>query len=235
MSYVLPAGKCNATGITASTIFFKQGWPVEGKVFEISTYLPPPCGPAVSGHMHTCGLDAAAKPVVCNLPNHTCGVNKTKPAAPTAAEITTAVQATITAAAAAGKVAVAYFPKGSYPLTATIKVTGKDFYISGCGYQTQMTGGGACTNSTDCISPLFDVAAGSQVAFNFMQIFPSNQTAELVRIQVNGGGHTNVTVNGVQMQGYNEGKRSWGSGIRVDGFVPGVSQVSLKFLRSSCN
>jgi hypothetical protein len=61
--------------------------------------------------------------VTCNLPNHTCGVNKTRPTKPTPAEITAAVQATISATAAAGNGAVAYFPKGSYPLTETIKVT----------------------------------------------------------------------------------------------------------------
>ena len=39
LSYTLPAGKCAATGIDASTIFFKKTWPTPGKVFEISQFL----------------------------------------------------------------------------------------------------------------------------------------------------------------------------------------------------
>jgi hypothetical protein len=148
-------------------------------------------------------------------------MNKTHPVGPTPDEITEAVQATIIAAAAAGNGAVAYFPQGSYPLTSTIKVSGQDFYVSGCGYQTHLGGGGTCTNSTDCVNPLIEVAAGSQVTFEFMQLFPANQTADLVRLLIHGNGRTNVTINGVQMQGYNENKRPWPSGIRVVGFVPG--------------
>jgi hypothetical protein len=155
------------------------------------------------------------------LPNNTCGVNKTHPRAPSAVEVTAAVQATINAAAAAGNGAEAYFPKGSYGLTSTVLIKGTNhFYITGSGYQTQITGGGSCANASSFCGPLFSVAAGSHVTLGWMQIFPSNQTADMERIEIHGGGHTNVTINGVQMQGYNEGKREWASGIHVDGFVP---------------
>eukprot|EP01052_Picozoa_sp_SAG31_P058259 SAG31_NODE_17703_length_660_cov_2.449198_1_plen_193_part_10 len=143
-SYTLPPGKCNATGIDASTIFFKSEWPTSGQIFEVGKFLPPACGSGSTNgqypsHILTCGAG-----VTCNPPNasdpklagNTCGINKTHPKAPTPDEITSAVQATINAAAAAGHDAVAYFPKGSYPLTSTIKVSGKNFYISGSGYQT---------------------------------------------------------------------------------------------------
>jgi hypothetical protein len=218
LSYSLPRGTCNATGITAATIFFKEGWPTPNKVFEVSSYLPPHCGAKanVHGHAPTCGVG-----ITCNLPNNTCGVNKTHPRAPSAVEVTAAVQATINAAAAAGNGAEAYFPKGSYGLTSTVLIKGTNhFYITGSGYQTQITGGGSCANASSFCGPLFSVAAGSHVTLGWMQIFPSNQTADMERIEIHGGGHTNVTINGVQMQGYNEGKREWASGIHVDGFVP---------------
>lgn len=229
-SYSLPRGQCNATGIDASTIFFKQGvWPTPGKLFEVVQYLPPVCGSVPTAGQFPASHLTCGKGVTCNPPNEsdphwkgsTCGMNKTHPVGPTPDEITEAVQATIIAAAAAGNGAVAYFPQGSYPLTSTIKVSGQDFYVSGCGYQTHLGGGGTCTNSTDCVNPLIEVAAGSQVTFEFMQLFPANQTADLVRLLIHGNGRTNVTINGVQMQGYNENKRPWPSGIRVVGFVPG--------------
>ena len=60
-------------------------------------------------------------------------VNKSHPVAPSPDEVTAAVQACIDAASAAGNGAQAYFPFGNYALNKTIKVTGKNFYISGCG------------------------------------------------------------------------------------------------------
>ena len=59
--------------------------------------------------------------------------------------------------------------------------------------------------------------------FEFLQILPSNSTADLVRIHVSGGGTTNISMNGVQLQGYREqgDKRKWMSGITVEHFVPG--------------
>lgn len=227
LSYALPRGKCNATGITASTIFFKEHWPTPGTVFDVGTFLPPACGVAQRPwHLPlTCGAGVTCNPPNRSLPiakqQYTCGPDFTAPFKPTPTQITAAVQASISAAAAAGKGAVAYFPKGSYALASTIKVSGRDFYIAGCGYQTRMSGGGSCDNSTAFCGPLFEVAAGSHVTFNFMQLFPSNATADLRRLLIHGGGETNVTVNGVQMQGYNENKRAWASGIYVSGFVAG--------------
>lgn len=60
----------------------------------------------------------------------TCGVNKTHPVAPTAVEITEAVQATINAAAAAGQGAQAYFPQGSYPLTSSNSFNQSPFCVT---------------------------------------------------------------------------------------------------------
>ena len=64
-------------------------------------------------------------------------VNKTKPAAPTAEQETVAVQACIDAAATAGNGAMCNFPKGTYRLASTIEISGKDFYIGGCGCEHQ--------------------------------------------------------------------------------------------------
>ena len=80
-------------------------------------------------------------------------------------------------------------------------------------------GGGGC-GATACF-PIFDVAAGSQVAFQFMQIQPANATAGVDCVVVHGNGHTNVSINGIFMNGYNEGTREVAAGIHADGFMEG--------------
>ena len=67
------------------------------------------------------------------------------------------------AAAAAGNGAQAYFPSGSYALNKTIKVSGKDFYVSGSGYQTHFSWVQSC-ETAGCGGPMFDVAPGTQVS-----------------------------------------------------------------------
>jgi hypothetical protein len=131
LTYTLPRGDCASTGITSATTFLKQAWPTPGKVFDVSSYLPP--------------------------------VNKTHPVAPSPDEVTTAVQACINAAAAAGNGAQAYFPSGSYALNETIIVSGKDFYVSGSGYQTHFSWVQSC-ETAGCGGPMFDVAPGTQVS-----------------------------------------------------------------------
>ena len=87
-------------GIDASTVLFKESWPTPGKVFEVTAFMPPACADTSSVPWKarvmppTCGVGG-----VCNKPNYTCGVNKTRPVHPTAAQITAAVQATVDAAA----------------------------------------------------------------------------------------------------------------------------------------
>ena len=80
-------------------------------------------------------------------------------------------------------------------------------------------GGGGC-GATACF-PIFDVAAGSQVAFQFMQIQPANATAGVDCVVVHGNGHTNVSINGIFMNGYNEGTREVAAGIHANGFMEG--------------
>ncbi len=51
-----------------------------------------------------------------------------------------AAQATINAARAHGKGAIAYFPSGTYPVSSPITMTGGDYYLGGCGVHTQLRG-----------------------------------------------------------------------------------------------
>lgn len=59
------------------------------------------------------------------------------------ADDTAAVQRTIDAARAHGRGAIAYLPAGSYKITKTLNVTGKDYYVGGSGFRTQMVWRGA--------------------------------------------------------------------------------------------
>ena len=51
-----------------------------------------------------------------------------------------AAQATIEAARACGQRAIAYFPSGTYQISSTLKLTGRDYYLGGCGVHTQLRG-----------------------------------------------------------------------------------------------
>lgn len=51
---------------------------------------------------------------------------------------TRAIQKTIDSARKWGRGAIAYLPKGDYVITKTIKITGSDYYIGGCGSQTNI-------------------------------------------------------------------------------------------------
>ncbi len=53
---------------------------------------------------------------------------------------TAAAQATIDAARACGKGAMAYFPSGTYPISSTLMVSGRDYFLGGCGVHTQLRG-----------------------------------------------------------------------------------------------
>lgn len=55
-----------------------------------------------------------------------------------ATDDTLAVQKTIDAAAAAQDNAIAYLPAGSYNITATLHITGRDFFVGGSGWATRL-------------------------------------------------------------------------------------------------
>jgi hypothetical protein len=191
LNYSMPAGACPATGITAATCFLKNVWPVPTKVFEFATFLPKP-----------------SKPGQAATPEQT----------------TAAVQACINAAAAAGGGATAYFPKGQYGMTKPIIVKGSDYTIGGSGFQTIFSATGAPTNLS-LTGPIFAVQPGSKITIEFLQMIgPSGgmMGPGAIRLLVLGGlGTTDVKINGLQMQGYNEPKMFQTSGIRVEKFVPG--------------
>lgn len=51
---------------------------------------------------------------------------------------TAAIQATIDAARAAGKGAIAYLPTGFYVITDTLRITGSDYYVGGSGFRSSL-------------------------------------------------------------------------------------------------
>ena len=59
------------------------------------------------------------------------------------ADDTTAIQRTIDAAAAVSVDAIAYLPTGRYVITSTLRITGKDFFVGGSGWCTQLIWKGA--------------------------------------------------------------------------------------------
>ena len=54
------------------------------------------------------------------------------------ADDTTAIQRTIDAAAAASGAAIAYLPTGRYVITSTLRITGKNFFVGGSGWCTEL-------------------------------------------------------------------------------------------------
>jgi hypothetical protein len=58
------------------------------------------------------------------------------------ADDTAAIQKAIEAAAAASGDAIAYLPSGSYVLTSTLRITGKNFFVGGSGWSTKLIGKG---------------------------------------------------------------------------------------------
>lgn len=206
-------GKCPATGITSDTNFYKSQWPIPGKIFEVGSYLPP--------------------------------VNKTDPQPPTTEQMTAAVQACINAAGKSGKSAMAYFPKGTYELSSTIEITGHDFYIGGCGYQTIFSWRGPVVNTTagaprnvtaEQLAVMMKVTGGTQVTIETLQLFPAAAGDDVVRLLIEGSSGTehigsaledvsyasaaaaactDVTINGLELDAYNEAMRSFTSGVRA--------------------
>jgi hypothetical protein len=206
-------GRCPATGITSDTNFYKSQWPVPTKIFEIASFLPP--------------------------------ANETHPQPPTAEQMTQAVQACINAAGKYGKGAMAYFPKGRYELSSTIEITGRDFYIGGCGYQTIFSWSGPVVNSTagaprnataEQLAVMMKVTGGTQVIIETLQLFPAAAGDDVVRLLVQGStgtehigsaledasyksaaaaACTDVTINGLELDAYNEAMRSFTSGVRA--------------------
>ena len=109
--------------------------------------------------------------------------------------MTQAVQACINAAAKYGKGAMAYFPKGRYELSSTIEITGRDFYIGGCGYQTIFSWAGPVVNSTagaprnataEQLAVMMKVTGGSQVTIETLQLFPAAAGDDVIRLLVEG-------------------------------------------------
>jgi hypothetical protein len=207
-------GLCPRTGIDADTNFYKSEWPIPTKVFEVAAFLPP--------------VDSSATP---------------EPPSPE--QMTAAVQACIDAAAKASGGAMAYFPKGSYALSSTIEITGKDFYIGGCGYQTIFTWHGPVVNATPGAAPnataeqlavMWKVTGGTRVAIETLQLFPAKPGDHVVRLLIEGSrgtehigsaladtrhaaaaadACTDVTITGLELNGYNEEMRSFTSGVRA--------------------
>ncbi|MHB9023007.1 MAG: glycosyl hydrolase family 28-related protein [Armatimonadota bacterium] len=56
---------------------------------------------------------------------------------------TVALQKTVDAARAHGKGAIAYLPTGTYVITATLQITGEDYYVGGSGFRTGLVWRGA--------------------------------------------------------------------------------------------
>jgi hypothetical protein len=54
------------------------------------------------------------------------------------ADDTAAIQKTITAAATASGDAIAYLPAGSYVITQTLRITGRDYFVGGSGWSTRL-------------------------------------------------------------------------------------------------
>ena len=210
-------GLCPASGITSEANFFKSTWKIPGKILAIADFMPP--------------------------------VNVTKPVAPTVDQETAAVQACIDAAAKAGNGAMCYFPKGTFRLASTIEITGKDFYIGGCGYQTIFAWAGPVVNATPGAPPnataenlavMFKVTGGTQVVIETLQLFPARAGDDIVRLLIEGStatqhigspledqafaepaaaACTDVTLHGLELDAYNEGMRSFTSGVRAVGLA----------------
>jgi hypothetical protein len=108
---IFPTHYACSPGINSDTNFYKSTFAIPGKVFEFKDFLPPPPPPPPHG----------------------------KPSAPSADDITNAVQACVDAAAKEGNSAIAYFPTGVYPLIRTVNLTGSDFYVGGTGCGSSLT------------------------------------------------------------------------------------------------
>jgi hypothetical protein len=106
------------------------------------------------------------------------------------ADDTRAVRATIAAAAAEGKGAIAYFPSGCYRVNQTIEVEGADFSIAGSGFHTQVswTGSGA--------GPVVSVKNPRRVAVEQISIAASRPETCLLR-HTSPDGPCDMTYDGV--------------------------------------
>eukprot|EP00035_Acanthoeca_spectabilis_P000344 m.72715 g.72715 ORF g.72715 m.72715 type:complete len:920 (+) comp10147_c0_seq1:27-2786(+) len=201
-------GHCPATGITSESNFYKSAWPIPARVFEYSSFIPPPNGSKQ----------------------------------PTPDQVTAAVQACISAAATAGNGAIAYFPKGVYPLTETVTLAGRNFYVGGAGYQTQFvwkgpvvnhTAGAARNATAERLAVMWRVAGGSQVTVETLQLWPSNAGDDVTRLLIEGSSGTagipsplespglgvetctDVTILGLELDAYNEAMRVFPSGVKA--------------------
>ena len=113
------------------------------------------------------------------------------------------MQACINAAAKAGHGAMCYFPKGVYRLGDTVEITGQDFFIGGCGYQTQFVWAGPVVNATPGAPPnataeklavMWKVTGGTQVTIETLQLWPTRAGDDVVRLQIEGSTGTHHTI-----------------------------------------
>jgi hypothetical protein len=143
------------------------------------------------------------------------------PSSNKSADATQAMQKTIDAAAAAGNGALAYFPPGTYRISQTLHVSGKDFWVSGSNdLATMIRWIGAEEVSA---AGMIAVGAGSSgVVIEELSISPGNASDSVPKVVVTGGSSTNptkITINRLELGGYSSHGRSGTSGLTIQGLA----------------
>ncbi|HEY3398839.1 MAG TPA: glycosyl hydrolase family 28-related protein [Armatimonadota bacterium] len=109
------------------------------------------------------------------------------------ADDTAALEAAIAAARAAGQGALAYLPSGRYLVTRTLSLAGGDYYVGGCGLQTEINWGGAAEGG-----PVFAVQDPQGVTLEQLAI---TAPAPVARVRQTGAGASRMTYDGVYVAG----------------------------------
>jgi hypothetical protein len=124
---------------------------------------------------------------------------------------TAAVQATIDAARAQGKGAVAYFPPRRYRIKRTIEVTGADYIIAGTGYHTEFVWAGPQGGT------VFHVEDPQNVTLSHFQILTHSVPRNMLCIlQSSAGKPSSITYDGIMAGSHGDLYRA-DSGTQVRG------------------
>lgn len=130
---------------------------------------------------------------------------------------TAAVQRTIDAARAHGRGAIAYLPAGSYKITKTLTITGKDYYVGGSGFRTQMVWRGEDGGT------MVAIRQPDHVTLEHMAIgnHDSGQMNNGIDVLQTGAGRpSHMTYDGVFVYGMYQ-KQPFRKGLHLSGLGPG--------------
>ncbi|MHB9025214.1 MAG: glycosyl hydrolase family 28-related protein [Armatimonadota bacterium] len=126
---------------------------------------------------------------------------------------TTAIQNCINAARTAGNGAIAYLPKGTYKITATLNMTGSNYRVGGSGYFTRLKWAGAAGGTMVAIANPNNVTL-ENILVGHMEMGAMNNGIDIE--QTSTGATSRMTYDSVYVYGKHQ-KQPETKGVRLNG------------------